>query len=74
MAKVKFNYSKLKGLIVEKYDTMSCFADSLGVAIQTISAKLNNKQAITKNDIIVWSNMLGIEVNDIGLYFFTPEV
>lgn len=69
-----FDYSKLKGLIVEKFDTVSAFSDAIGVAVQTVSAKLNNRLHVTKNDIIKWSNVLGIEVSDIGIYFFTPKV
>ena len=69
-----FDYSKLKGRIVEKYNTLSGFADVLGIKVQTVSAKLRGRMSITKADIIKWSKLLDISTEDIGVYFFTPRV
>lgn len=71
---MRFDYSKLRGLIVEKFGSISKFADRLGVAVQTISAKLCNNLSVTKKDILEWSEILGIDQCDIGIYFFTLEV
>ena len=69
-----FDYSKLKGRIVEKFGTLSNFSEALGIKVQTVSAKLKGRNTITKSDIIKWSELLGIEYSEIGVYFFTPKV
>lgn len=71
---MEFDYRKLKGRIVEKFDSVSNFAKHLGVAVQTVSAKLNNDLSITKKDIIEWSEKLEIPVDEIGVYFFVLKV
>lgn len=69
-----FDYSKLRGRIVEKFGSETKFAEELGMSIQQISPKLTNKKTITKKDILTWSEKLEIPVSDIGLYFFTLRV
>lgn len=69
-----FDYSKLKGRIIEKYDSQSAFADAIGVKVQAVNAKLRGRVSISKADIIKWSQALDIETNDIGAYFFTVKV
>lgn len=69
-----FDYSKLKGRIIEKYDSQSAFADAIGVKVQSVNAKLRGRVSISKADIIKWSQALDIETNDIGAYFFTVKV
>ena len=71
---MNYNYSKLRGRIVEKYGTASAFADALGIHKTQLSAKLNNKVDITKQDISTWSDLLNISMEDYGTYFFTKEV
>jgi len=65
-----FNYSKLKGRIIEKYGSMSNFSDELGVPKQTLSRKLNGSIGISRNDILKWCDMLEIDLAEIGFYFF----
>lgn len=74
MRKLAFNYSKLKGRIVEKYGSQRAFAQALGQKDQTISRKLNNTVGITKEEIIEWSAKLGIDSAEYGAYFFAKEV
>lgn len=69
-----YDYSKLRGRIVEKFGTASAFADVLNMHKSQMSAKLNNKVEITKQDIDTWSNLLDIKKDDYGLYFFTKIV
>lgn len=73
---MKFDYSKLRGRIVEKYGTCENFAAAIGSTPATVSAKLNNKSKITGPDIHKWSQpeFLDIAADEIGVYFFTPEV
>lgn len=67
---MEFNYSKLKGRIVEKYGTQGKFADALGVNQMTVSRKLNGENSFTRNDMLVWADMLAIDRKDIVNYFF----
>lgn len=73
---MNFDFSKLRGRIVEKFGTCENFAAAVGSTKATVSAKLNNRVKITGQDIIKWSRpeILDIAADEYGLYFFTPEV
>lgn len=66
-----YDYSKLRGRIVEKFGTISAFTEALGSSTVTVSAKLNNKSGFSRSDIEHWSELLEIPFVEIGLYFFT---
>lgn len=66
---VEFDYSKLKGRIIEKYDSISKFVDDFGGTIQNFSLKLNNKVQFSQKDIIKIVDMLDIPIEYIGIYF-----
>ena len=68
-----FIYNKLKGKIVETYGSQSMFAKILGVKVQVVNAKLGNRIRFTQDDIIKWSNLLGIDSAEIGSYFFVVD-
>lgn len=70
---MEYDYSKLKGRIVEKFGTVSAFADALGIKVQAISPKLRGRKTITKADIIEWKQLLEIDTDDIGMFFFMPK-
>ena len=72
-AKFVFNYNKLRGRIVEKFGSCSAFADRLGMYRQVVSYKLNGRIGITRDDIVVWRDLLDIEQDEIGIYFFDLE-
>lgn len=74
MKKIEFDYSKLRGRIVEKFKTYTAFAEYLGISPQQLSPKLNGTTGITKEDIVEWCEALGISNDEIGLYFFTVKV
>ena len=63
-------YPKLRGRIYEKYGSLSAFADALGVSKQVISQKLNKHQGFTIANIGKWSELLDIQQEEIGVYFF----
>lgn len=73
MVRVEYDYAKLRGRIVEKFGSVRSFAEKINVANSTICAKLKGKKTITKADVITWSHYLDIEIDDIGVYFFTPK-
>lgn len=69
-----FDYSKLRGKIIEKYGSQTAFVKEFGVSENVFSQKMNNKVRFTSDDIIKISGMLGILSNEIGLYFFSEKV
>ena len=69
-----FDYSKLKGRIVEYYGTQSNFSQEFGISNNMFSQKMNNKVRFSTDDIIRISDMLEIPEQEIGLYFFTTKV
>lgn len=69
-----FNYSKLRGRIIEKCGSVDSFAKQVGLSTVSMSKKLNNKAGISREDIICWSEVLDISKEDYGAYFFTKEV
>ena len=68
MGEVLFDYSKLKGLIVEKYGTISNFADNSGIKLNTLSLKLNNKNTFNQEEMLIICRLLSIE--NVKEYFF----
>lgn len=73
---MEFDYKKLIGRIIEKFDSRRAFAKAVGRSENTISKKLSGKVPITKEDIENWSRkeVLDIAVQDIPAYFFTLKV
>ena len=71
---MKFNYSKLRGRIVEKYNTCTAFAKELGVSNRTMSLKMNGKISFSQQEIITVSKLLDIKPNEYGAYFFSYKV
>lgn len=69
-----FNYSKLKGRIIEKYGSQIAFAKAMGWSERTLSLKMNGKVSWKQVDICNAVNLLGLSKNDIQDYFFTFEV
>lgn len=72
--RVDFDFSTLKGKIVEKFGTIKNFAENIGVDKGTISNKLNGRIDFTVSEIFIWSNALNIQSKDYQYYFFTPKV
>jgi len=71
---VEFDYSKLRGRIIEKYGSQTEFTKAFGVSQNVFSKKMQNKVRFTSDDIMKIIKMLDIAVDEIGLYFFTLKV
>lgn len=71
---MNFDYSKLKGRIVEICGTRKEFAKRMGMTERTLSLKLNNKIAFTQKDIINALDILSIDLSEIDDYFFNRMV
>lgn len=63
-----YDYSKLRGLIVEKYGTLTAFADAMGMSISKLSMRLGNLVYWQQPDIEKACGLLGID--DPTEYFF----
>ncbi len=71
---MQFMYSKLRGRIREICGTDQRFAELMGVANATISAKLNNKSEFSQQEIFKAVEILNLDSSDISSYFFTLVV
>ena len=74
MAKLVFDYSKLKGRIKEKCDTQKVFAERLGVTESTLTSKLNCDTYFTMTEIYRATEILDIGHELLFEYFFTQRV
>lgn len=68
-----FDYSKLRGRIVEILGTQSAFADKMSWSQRTTSLKLNGAIPWTQTDICNAISVLEIDPALIPVYFFTPK-
>lgn len=71
---IVFDYSKLKGKIIEKYGTQGKFALANKITDRSMSLKLNNGIGLSQEEIIKWCRMLEINADDIPVYFFNQKV
>lgn len=71
-----FDFSKLRGRIIEKYGTCAAFAADVGLPESGLSNRLNNRVMIDSDEIIQWSrpDKLDIPAEDIHIFFLTPKV
>lgn len=71
-----FDYSKLRGRIIEKFGSIKAFAEAYGISPVTMSYKLNGKIAVSMDDIVKMSapELLDIKPSEYHVYFFTPKV
>ena len=71
---VNFDYSALRGKIVEKFGSQKDFAAALGLSERSLSMKLNNKVYFTQDEMSKTAQLLGVKVGKLKEYFFTPKV
>lgn len=69
-----FDYSKLKGKIVECYKSQGTFAKAIHQSERTVSLKLNNHVPFSDIEIVKWCHALEIPLEKVDSYFFTPYV
>lgn len=71
-----FDFSKLRGRIIEKFGTCAAFAAVVGLPESSVSARLNNKIKIDSDEIVRWCqpDILDIPAEEIHVYFLTPKV
>ncbi len=73
MESVKLNYNKLRGRIKEKLGTEGAFARAIGRSQNYITKVFQGKTYFTQADICKSADVLSVNQDEIGLYFFAPE-
>lgn len=68
MAEIRF--ARLRGRIVEKYGSQSKFAEAVGLSKNITNKKLQGKVGFSRDDMERWAELLDVEVDDIGRFFF----
>lgn len=69
-----YDYSKLRGRIIEKFGTLNAFFEKLNISSVMASKKLNNKAGFSQADINQWCNLLDIDLKEVGSFFYAPKV
>lgn len=69
-----YDYSKLKGRIVEKFGNQTKFAETMGLSERTMSLKLNSVNYWKQNEISKACKLLDINEDEIKQYFFNLKV
>ncbi len=74
--KRNYEYSKLRGRIIEKLGSLKKYAELLGISDTALSNKLSNKVPFNQDEILrsMEKEVLDIEANEISYYFFTQKV
>ena len=64
-----YDYSKLRGRIVEKFGNNTAFFKMLDITAVQGSKKLNGKAGFSQDDMVKWSELLELDLSDIGPFF-----
>ena len=70
MRRYDFDYSKLKGKIIEKCGKNSVFAEKMGWSLKTNGFKLSGGASWSADEILLACEILDIEHEKIPAYFF----
>lgn len=71
---MQFDHNKLIGKIKEKFNNRNDFCKLISLSANSLSKKLNNKVPFTSTEIYIIAEVLGIEISEISVYFYTPKV
>lgn len=66
---MSFDYSKLRGRIVEKYGSVASFSEKTRIKYPAVIRKMAGDTAFSQADIIEWCDLLDIDVSEVPLYF-----
>lgn len=65
-----YDYSKLRGRIVEKFGTQNEFARKIGISKNAVSKKMNGITQFSQTDIELWCELLEINRTEIPDFFY----
>lgn len=69
-----YDYSKLRGRIIECFGTSGTFAKAFPMSERTLSLKMNSKRSWSQKQIARACELLHISQQDMPDYFFTQKV
>lgn len=70
-----FDFSKLRGRIIEKYGSCAAFAADINLPESALSNRLNNRVKLDSDEIILWSrpDKLDIAPEELHLFFLQQK-
>lgn len=71
---MSYDYSKLRGKIVEKFNSQSEFAKAIGLSERSLSNKINSKVPWKQTEISECCRLLDIAETELAEYFFKNKV
>lgn len=71
---MEYDYSRLRGKIIEKFNNNGNFANEIGISERSLSLKLHNKIAFKQTEIDRARLLLDIPIEEISEYFFKKKV
>jgi len=71
---MEFDFSRLRGRIVEKYGTCDAFAAAMDRSKVWLSSRLNNTVQWRAEEMRKAAALLGIPPEEIPAYFLNPKV
>lgn len=69
-----YNYSKLKGKIIEVFGSQRAFASALGKGEEYVSRFLNGRFFLEQPELETWMELLDVPFEEVRVYFFTHQV
>ena len=67
---MQFEYKELRLKVLERYGTLSAFAEALGCSVANVSKKFQTGSTFSGRTMDKWANALGIERSEYMRYFF----
>lgn len=71
---MSYDFSKLRGRVIEKFGTLGSFSSAMGWSERTNGLKINGNVEWRQSEIIKAGNLLDIEPRDYEKYFFNVKV
>ncbi len=66
-----YSYIKLKKRIKDLYGSQVNFSNEIGLSKNAVSKKLRGKTEFSQSDVQQWAEVLGINKNEYGEFFYT---
>jgi hypothetical protein len=69
----EFNYSRLRGRIIEKYGSQKAFVSVIPLGEPAFVQKMKGRVAFKNDEIMIMAEELGISKQEIPDYFFCTD-
>lgn len=71
---LRYDFSRLRRLIVELYGSVPAFAVDMGLSARTVAEKLSNRSYWKLTEIMLACDLLGIPDREVDTYFYSRVV